>query len=210
MPTLPTVGVFLPGKLNAVNTPSFLGAQDAYGTNYPTGLVSGKAIELSFKEAQDLQAGPPSIEQLYEGAYQFVQVDSGAVAAEVNTGLAAFYKLPNPAAPVAGIGTVTSESSVSPVASKSLFAGVFLNPIPPGNYGFIFVGAGRVNVTFKTTLGTAGQQGNTAVVGGGAGTFDGGSATAILATTVGLQTVAASGGGTSPIYIRELLYRIAG
>jgi hypothetical protein len=211
MANVPTQGVFLPAKLNACNFPTSTGAVDSTGTQVlPTGLTPYKVIELGFAEAQALQVAPPSVEQLFEGAYQWVQVDSGAVAAEVNAGLAAYYKLPNPAAPVTALTTITSESSVSPAASKSLFAGVFLNPITPGNWGFIFVGAGRVNATFKTTLGTNGAQGNTVVVGGGAGTFDGGSASTELATTIGLQTVAASGGGTSTIYCRELFYRIPG
>jgi len=76
---------------------------------------------------------------------------------------------------------------------------VFLNPITVGNFGFIFSGRGRVNVTYKGSLGTAGAIGNTVVCAGGSGTFDGGSATAIVAKTVGKQVVAAVANGTSPI-----------
>ena len=207
----PTQGIFLPNKLNACNTPWSTGAADPTGTQVlPTGLTPYKVIMLGFTEAQNLQVGPPSGEQLYEGAYQWVQVDSGAVAIEVNTGLAAYYKLPNPAAPVTALTTITSESAVSPVAGKNLFAGVFLNPITPGNWGFIFAGAGRVNVTFRQAL-TNGSpaQGDVVNVGGGQGTFDDGSATTVVAKTIGYATVAPTANGTSPIDIRGLIYRIA-
>jgi hypothetical protein len=207
MANVPTQGIYLPGKLNACNYSASTGSVDATGVvSFPTGLTPYKVIQLGFEEAQALQA--PGNNQLFEGAYQWVQVDSGAVAGEVNTGLAAYYKLPNPVGPVSGIATVTSESAVSPVAGKPLFAGVFLNPITPGNWGIIFAGGGRVNVQFRQALGTAGQQGNTVVVGGGGGTFDGGSATAVVATTIGLQMVGAQPGAMSTIYCRELFYRV--
>ena len=200
MPNIPSFGAFIPGPLNAVNTPSPFGAQDGYGTNYPTGLTNKRVIQLGFSEAQALQAPSPSIEQLYEGIYQFVQVDSGATQANVNAGLAAYYKIDASNNNVNPIRTVTDEANAS---SASLFAGVFLNPITAGNYGFIFSGAGRVNVTYKGTLGTPGAIGNTTVCGGGSGTFDGGSATSIVAKTVGVQVVAAAGGGTSPIFMKD-------
>ncbi len=198
MPNTPSFGAFLPGKLNACNSPSPTGSQDAYGTNYPTGLVNKRVIQVSFKEAQELQAGSPSIQQLFEGLYQWVQVDSGATQAEVNTGLAAYYKFDTTNNSVNPIRTVTSETGA---ANTDLFAGVFLNPITIGNYGFIFSGKGRVNVTYKGSLGTAGAIGNTVVCAGGSGTFDGGSATAVVAKTVGKQVVAATANGTSPIII---------
>ena len=198
MPNTPAFGAFLPGFLNGCNSTSPFGAADAYGTNYPTGTTNRKVIELSFGEAQQLQAPSPSIEQLYEGLYQWVQVDSGATQSEVNTGLAAFYKINTANNNVNAIATVTSETAGG---SSNLFAGVFLNPITIGNFGFIFSGRGRVNVTYKSSLGTSGSIGNTVVFGGGGGTFDGGSATSVVAKTVGVQVVAATANGTSPVFI---------
>lgn len=200
MPNTPSFGAFLPNKLNATNSPSPFGQQDAYGINYPSGLTNKRVIELSFSEAQNLQAGSPSIEQLYEGLYQYVQVDSGATQSEVNAGLAAFYKINTANNNVNGIATVTGETAAG---ASNLFAGVFLNPITIGNFGWIFSGKGRVNVTYKSSLGTAGAIGNTTVFGGGGGLFDGGSATAVVAKTVGVQVVAATANGTSPIFVND-------
>lgn len=168
MPNIPTVGVFIPnGYLNAGSSTSPSGQGDAYGNTYPSGLTPGKVIEVSPSEANSL-AIPGT--QLYDGAYQYVLLDSGATAALATQGFAAYVRL-DPGASQTSLpmtdyenGTVTTADVAT--ADDSLFAGIFVNPATvngvangptPGQYCFIFVGAGRA-VTQYTASATAGQQ----------------------------------------------------
>lgn len=210
MPTIPTVGVFIPNALNNCNSPGPTGQQDFTGAiNYPSGLTTGKVIELSENEAQYLQLGSPSVQQLFEGAYQWVQVDSGATASECRAGLAAFQKLPIGAPTTARTSVVTGQSGAQ---NANLFAGVFINPngITPGNWGFIFVGQGRVNVNFKNPLTNSGAAvGDVVEVTASGGLFDDTSATAVTSKTIGFAAdYVPVSGGTSPIWIRDLIARI--
>ena len=163
----------------------------------------------SEQEAQALQLGSPSVQQLFEGAYQWVQVDSTATATECRAGLVAYQKLPTGAPTTAKTAVVTGESGAQ---NANLFAGVFINPngITPGNYGFIFVGQGRVNVNFKTGLtNNSPLVGDVVEVGGGGGKVDDTSATAITSKTLGFAAdYAPVSAGTSPIWIRTLIGRI--
>lgn len=204
----PTIGVFIPGNyLNACNSPYRTGAGDAYGNTYPTGLYTGKQIEIGLGQATGL-TNPATANQLFEGAYQWIKVDSGATAANVQPGRAAFLKL-NP-----GLGagvepmegersfTVTSQDQAD---ADALWAGVFIEAIPVGNYGFIFVGGGRVEVNYASAL-TAGQAiGDViGVKNGNAGLFDD-----LVAAATGTWTTLAVGiavtkpiiNGTSAIYM---------
>src|SRR5271157_4093267 len=89
----PTVGVFLPGTyLNRCNSLYPTGQGDAYGNLYPSGLTLGKVIEIGDLTAANLTS-PASADQLFGGAYQWIQVDSGATAAYVQPGRIAFLKL---------------------------------------------------------------------------------------------------------------------
>jgi len=207
----PTVGVFIPGNyLNQCNSPYPTGAGDVYGNSYPTGLNVGKQIEIGTTLAQ-ISTNPAGANQLFEGAYQWIQVDSGATAANVQPGLAAFIKL-DPGS-TAGVEpqngwqnmTVTDQSHAD---SINLWAGVFIEAIPPGNYGFIFVGAGRVETTFTTTTGTT--IGSIVNIGAtGNGTFDTIASTGnLLGTSVGIAVTAPVTGGTSAIYIATARERI--
>ena len=207
----PTVGVFIPGNyLNQCNSPYPTGAGDVYGNSYPTGLNVGKQIEIGTTLAQ-ISTNPAGANQLFEGAYQWIQVDSGATAANVQPGLAAFIKL-DPGG-TAGVEpqngwqnmTVTDQSHAD---SINLWAGVFIEAIPPGNYGFIFVGAGRVETTFTTTTGTT--IGSIVNIGAtGNGTFDTIASTGnLLGTSVGIAVTAPVTGGTSAIYIATARERI--
>src|SRR5271163_1361104 len=93
MANSPTIGVYIPGNyLNQCNSPYATGAGDVYGNSYPTGLTIGKMIEIGTLQAQTL-TNPATANQLFDGAYQWIQVDSGATAANVQPGLAAFIKL---------------------------------------------------------------------------------------------------------------------
>ena len=205
MANSPTVGVYIPGQyLNTSASASSTGATDPItGNNYPTGLNVGKVIEISDLMAASLTApGTATSNQLFGGAYQWVQVDSAATAANVAPNLAAFIKWPTVATDAI---VVTDEAHAT---AESLPAGVFIQTITPGQYGFIFVGAGKVNVAFKTPLTTAGAVGNTVNVGGGSGTFDSFSATAVNNQSLGIAVTAPAASTVSPIYIKDIIYRI--
>lgn len=204
----PTVGVFIPGTyLNKCNSPYFTGQGDQYGNLYPQGLTPGKQIEIGTGQALSL-TDPGGANQLFEGAYQWVKVDSGATAANVQPGRAAFMKLdPGGAAgvqPEQGVRsfTVTSQDQAD---ADALWAGVFIEACPPGNYCFIFVGGGRVEVNYAAAL-TAGQAiGDViGVKNGNAGLFDDLAAAATgtwNSLSVGLAVVKPVVNGTSAIYI---------
>lgn len=161
MANVPTIGVFLPSYLNACNSPGPTGQQDAYGQNFPSGLNPGKVIELGPNEAQGLAAPGTT---LYDGAYQWVQLDAGATADLATSGFAAYIHLDSGATQGAlpetayNVPTVTTADQAGEVG---LFCGVFLNPATlngvdntptPGNWIPIFVGAGRAVVNFNTTV----------------------------------------------------------
>lgn len=166
MPNLPSQGIFVPGFLNTANSTSPSGQGDAYGNIYPSGLTPSKMIMLSPGEAQGLAAPGTT---LYDGCYQFILLDSGATAANATAGMAAYYRLDS--GPTVGAlpesdwnnGSVTTYDQVTNESAAALFAGVFLNPSTllgqangptPGNYTFIFVGAGRVQVNINTVTST--------------------------------------------------------
>ncbi len=213
MPNRPTAGgAYIPGGyLNKCNTQFVTGQGDPYsGAAYlGGGATAGMMIEVSDAEAQPL-SDPSQSSKLYGGAYQWVQVDSGATAANVNTGRGAFLKLDAP-----GVGAgVEPESGYSNYVvtdqanadADAFVCGVFLNPITPGNWGFIFVGGGRVNVTYKSSL-TATTLGNSVnVSASSAGLFD--SATTFTALTIGVAATTPIANGTSACWIQDIFYRI--
>lgn len=163
MPNLPTVGVFLPnGYLNLGSFAGPSGQQDAYGNNFPTALTPGKVIELSPSEATTAAAPGTT---LYDGAYQCVLLDSGATASLATQGYAAYIKLDQGATQGAlpmneyENATVTT-ADVAGATDLNFFAGIFVNPATvsgltnsptPGQYCFIFVGAGRAVTKFTGT-----------------------------------------------------------
>lgn len=172
MPNIPTIGVFVPnGYLNAGSFAGPSGQQDAYGNNYPSGLTPGKVIELAPGEARSLALPNTS---LYDGAYQCVLLDSGATASLATQGYAAYIRTDSGASQTAfpetsyenGSVTTADQAVALGVPLTSLFAGIFINPATvngvsnaptPGQYCFIFVGAGRAAVNY-TGSSTAGQQ----------------------------------------------------
>lgn len=214
MPSVPTVGVFIPSTyLNLCNSTTVTGAPDPVtGNPYPTGLNAGKVIEIGDPQAAAL-TNPATANQLFGGAYQWVQVDSGATAANVAAGRIAFFKLdPGGTAglqPETGYTNmvVTSQDQAD---SNNLWAGVFLNSITPGNWGFIFVGAGRVEATYASSV-TVGGPAIGDVVGvkaSGAGLWDDISATVLGPLALGIAVVTPVANGTSAVYMPNIRYRI--
>lgn len=211
----PTVGVFIPGTyLNQCQSTNQFGAGDPYGNVYPTGLTIGKQIQIGTQAALSL-TNPAGANQLFEGTYQWIQVDSSATAAYVQPGRAAFIKL-DPGG-TAGVEpengfinfTTTSQDQAD---ADALWAGVFIEAIVPGSFGFIFVGGGRVEVNYAAAL-TAGQAiGDViGVKNGNNGLFDDLSAAATGTQTslaVGIAVVKPVVNGTSAIYMRDISQRI--
>lgn len=186
-----------------------------YGNLYPSGLNPGKVIEIGDNLASTLD-DPAGASQLFGGAYQFVKVDSGATASNVQTGRLAFYKLdPGGTAgvqPEAGwAGMVVTDQANADAAT--LWAGVFINPITPGNWGFIFVGGGRVDVQYAAsfTNGTGAIGDVVGVKASGTGLVDDISAVATGAWSgysVGIAVTAPVVNGMSAIYMPNIRYRI--
>jgi hypothetical protein len=168
MPSVPTQsGLFIPnGYLNVGSFPGPSGQQDAYGQNFPTGLTPGKIIFLTQSEAQSLAAPGTT---LLEGAYQCVQLDSGATVANALAGMAAYIRLDSGATAGAlpetdyANGVVTTYDQVATAGAGQIEAGVFIDPATvnglstapiAGQYLFLFVGNGRVFVNITTANNT--------------------------------------------------------
>jgi hypothetical protein len=214
MANVPTVGVFMPNFLNACNSPGPTGQQDAYGLNYPSGLNPGKVIELGTGEAQGLAAPGTS---LYDGAYQWVKLDSGATASLALAGDPAFIKLDSGATQGALPETayqVPTVTTADQAAELGFFCGIFINPATlngvavgptPGNWCFIFVGAGRAAVNYGATV--TGGLGGAVIPQIPAGTFESVAAVASVAKQGISVTVPVA---TTPglAYYPDIIYRI--
>lgn len=153
----PTYGTWLPNYLNACNSASPTGQQDAQGNNIPTPMTAGKVIQVGPGEITGLTAPGTT---LYEGAYQWVNLDSGATAAAAVSGNAAYLRVDSNSIPYP---CVTTYDKVTAQSATGLLAGVFLNPatlngasnlVTPGNWCMIFVGQGRVKVNLNAAGGT--------------------------------------------------------
>lgn len=215
MANSPTVGVFIPGGyLNTCNSPGVTGQQDAFGNNYPTGTSALKMIELGSNEAQNLAAPGTS---LYEGAYQWVQLDSSATAANAAVGMAAYIKIDSTASAYTNQNAlVTTYDQVSAFSAASLGAGVFINPttfngqsnLPtPGNWCFIFVGSGAAQVNISTATGTA--IGNTVDFNGSSNSgFTSNNGNTQTAATLGVAMTAPSVAHGAVVYTKNIIYRL--
>lgn len=221
MPNLPTVGVFVPnGYLNVGSFPGPTGQRDAYGMDYPSGLNPGKVIELSASEAR-ANAAPGTT--LYDGAYQCVLLDSSATAALATQGLSAWIRLDSGASQGAlpettyENATVTTADEINTLGGAFVQAGIFINPATyngaantptPGQFCFIFVGAGRAQVVYNGAA-TANQTVTAAAPSTGTGQFAPGAATTTLLPT-GIALTAAAGAGSAGVAMfQNLFYRIA-
>jgi hypothetical protein len=149
--------------LNTCNSPTSTGAgADVAGNPYFQGLNPGKMIVLGVNEAQNVAAPGTTV---YDGAYQWVNLDSSATAAYATQGYAAYFRLDSGATQGAlpetdydGF-TVTTGDVANTESVNGQFAGIFINPATisgiangptPGNWTMIFVGAGRAQVSVGT------------------------------------------------------------
>lgn len=222
MARLTTPGIWLPGALNTINSSSVSAQADIAGNPFWMGLNSGKTVVLSTQEAQ-AQAATGTIvggTTLYDGAYQYVQLDSGATASLATAGNAAFLLLDQGAQGVLPesqyqVPTVTTADIANTYGIYNLFCGVFINPTSvngasttptPGNWTMIFVGGGRVAVNVGSVANVA--VGNAVFPDTNhAGKFEG-SATAPTSGTVWGQGVSAgTSGNTAVVYFPEIILR---
>lgn len=164
MAKFPSSGVNIPGYINSCNSPSQSGYQDAVGNPYWMGTTPGKIVVLGPTECNQFFApNTPA----YDGAYQWVQLDSGATAVLALQGMPAYIRLDSSAQQgILGnseynVPTVTTQDVANNYGLLGFFAGVFLNPATlngapngptPGNWTFIFVGAGRAAINFGATV----------------------------------------------------------
>jgi hypothetical protein len=207
----PTVGIFLPG-----------GQMDAYGNVFYTGSSVGKMIEVGDSLAASLTTpnatggyATPSGLPLFGGAYQIVQVDSSATAGNIGYGQVAYIKLDS--GPTAGALPETDFSNIdvtdfSHADINALFAGVFINDITPGNFGLIFVGAGRAAVNVQSgnsTSASLGAQVNANAVNSGGGVYLSAPGTAPVAYTMGIA-VTAQTNDLVVLYAQNIFYRLPG
>lgn len=222
MPSIPTVGVFIPnGYLNAGSSASPSGQGDPYGNIYPSGLCPGKVVEVSASEARGLSL--PGAPSLLDGAYQYVLLDSGATAANATSGMAAYLRLDS-GSTVGSLpetdfenASVTTFDQVTNESAASLFCGVFINPATvlgqangpiPGQYCFLFVGAGRVLVNIATATGTS--IGNSVIPNGSTNSgFTSNNSNAWDATTLGVAVTVPSVANGCVVWAKNLIYRIA-
>lgn len=213
MARLTTPGIWLPGPLNTINSSSPTAQADTAGNPYFMGLNAGKMVVLSTQEAQNVAAIGTN---LYDGSYQYVQLDSGATAANATVGMPAYLRLnqiqPQGTQPEDAyqVPVVTTADIANTYGIATLFCGVFINPTTygptPGNWTMIFVGGGRASLNYagSATLGHA-----VAPTGGGAATFSD-SATAPTAGEVWGQNVQArTGAGQALAYFPEIILRFA-
>jgi hypothetical protein len=225
MARISTPGIWLPGPLNAINSPSPTGQADIAGNPYFMGMNPGKMIVVGTSEAQSAAAPGTT---LYDGAYQIVQLDSGATAANATLGMPAYIRLDS--GPTQGAlpetayntPTVTTADIANQLGSNltTLFAGVFINPATvngqangptPGNYTAIFVGGGRCAVNYASgqnpTLGSAVYP-----TGGGANTFQ--VSNTPTAPTTGIEwgqaVQAITGPGFGVVYYDSIMFRFGG
>ena len=196
--------VLTPGNgLNNVNVTnvgainSIMAANGAV-INYRSQSDLGKRICFTNAEIATYTYTPNGT--LYGGVYQLVQVDSGATAASIGTGLLAYLQFAK-----RSTYTVTD---VSHADATSEVAGVFLNTITPGNYGFIFVGNGYVTGSFKASIANGSPAAGDNVVAGAASGFMDDAAAQTVAPTglfVGRAVTAPASSTKSVIYIDHQL-----
>lgn len=225
MARLTTPGIWLPGALNTVNSTSESSQADVAGNPFWMGLNAGKTVVLSTQEAQ-AQAATGTIvggTKLYDGAYQYVQLDSGATAALATAGYAAYLRLNQPQAQGTDPETayqvpmVTTGDVAHTYGLDNMFCGVFINPSTvngasvaptPGNWTMIFVGAGRVAVQVGSVADVA--LGNAVYPDtNNAGKFEGAAAPTTTPRPSGLAVEAGTNGNTAVVYYRDIILRFA-
>jgi len=201
-PALNDVNVTILGEVNSFF--ANLGATSA--PQYGSQDDNGKRVV--FSEA-DLASGSlylnSTLQQLYGGIYQVVFVDSGATAANIGPGLAAFALNTGT---VSGTGAINyCVTTADQAVSVQHMIGVFLFAATPGNYTVIQV-HGKCPVQYIATV-TATTAGSTIILSGTAGKFDaptqsGSPTLAQMGTILGNAISAPANGAIGTVLMRNL------
>ncbi len=213
MARLTTPGIWLPGPLNTINSTSPTSQADMAGNPYFMGLNAGKLIVLSKQEAQNVAAPGTN---LYDGAYQYVQLDSGATASYATQGMPAYLLLNqglsegNPPELAYETPIVTTADIANTAGISTLFCGVFINPPAygptPGNWTMMFAGAGRASLNYAGSA----VLGNVAVpTGGGAPTFTDSATAPTSGIPWGQNVQPRTGAGQALAYFNDIILRFA-
>jgi len=144
-------------SLNSANFSSPTGLTDfRTGLPFPAGgLNVGDYFDITQQEG--MQLSNTSVGTLLAGRYRFVQVDSGATAANVATGTIGMFKSLTSTNYAGPINNVTSYDMALTLNSPRKC--VFLNPVTPGNFGFVQE-LGDATVLLKTPISKAGAIGD--------------------------------------------------
>ena len=174
-------------KIQSLTTYFALNASNDTSQSGVTDLVTGQPIMVpdldvgvyfDLTEAEANQLSYTTAGTLHQGRYRRVLVDSGATAANVQTGTLAYLTTV-----AKGVNCVTSYDKA---LSTSLCLGVFLNAVTPGNYGFIQE-SGDANVLGNGTIGSGNSVGQYVASTTG-GTINTSSGAGFGITTVGVAT----------------------
>jgi hypothetical protein len=139
------------GKLNTVDDTVIANA-GAFGSNTGTRFGGQLGKKVFFDDENIGLMADTSVGDLYTGLYQYVLLDADSATPAVGNiafwnqqeGISAFEVTMNP------------DAGLASVLTGSLVAGVFINAITPGRYGYIFVGYGIVDVLYAESItGTA-------------------------------------------------------
>lgn len=167
----------------------------------------GKRIVIGDVDAADWSLAANGT--LFGGIYQAVQVDSAATGANIFQGAAA-YLLDTAAgggANSGGQGYVVTDSAHA--ISTGQVCGVFLNPITPGQFGFIQI-SGKATVKYTAAVTSASVSSSVVSGGATAGTWDAivAAITGItMATVVGVPIQAPANGALATVFLKYLLGR---
>lgn len=132
MPAFETnLGTISTGRLNTVNESVIANAPSIGGRSRRAGQLG---CRLGFNQSSIVPVQDPNVGTLYAGIYQYVHLDPAATEPVIG-GLC--YWNPDEAV---GDYIVTNDSAVvTDPNDGAALAGVFINVITPGNYGFIQV-----------------------------------------------------------------------
>jgi hypothetical protein len=217
MAIIASPGIWLPGPLNGINSPSPTSQQDIAGNPYFMGLLPGQFVVLGKDEAQNV-AAPGST--LYDGTYQYVQLDSGATATYATAGYAAYF-LPNQGSSQGALPqnaydrfTVTTGDVANSLGLNNMFCGIFINPTnangvsytpTPGNWTMIFIGGGRAAVQVGAVANVA--LGNAVFPDTGhTGKFQGSATITTAPISNGLGMTAGTSGNTAIAYYSDIIF----
>jgi hypothetical protein len=203
--------------INACNDPTETGVTDrTLGTADEFGdQLKGLYFDLTTSEAA--AQSDTAIGTLYEGRYRRVQVDSGATASNVKTGT---IGLMTSLAAVIADGDATGKPTVNIVTSYDQAIGnsaggvrpvVFLNPITPGNFGYVQE-LGLATVLCKSVLSNTSAVGNILVSVATGVVDDGGQSTnvtyTLLKTVVGAALDLPVGGGKCRVLLSNTNFTV--